>query len=69
MHGTMNIKKNYCLLPISRNAEESEKLKQQIQEEEDRRQRLDTEVQKLTEQSHIIGSIVCSFCSKLQVSA
>jgi hypothetical protein len=59
----------YCLLPICRNAEESEKLKQQIQEEEDRRERLDTEVQKLKEQLHIIGSMLCCFCSKLQVSA
>ena len=58
-----------CLLPVCRNAEDSEKLKQRIQEEEDRRQRLDTEVQKLTEQLHVIGSIMHSFCDKLQVSA
>lgn len=48
------------------NADESEKLKQQIQEEEDRRQRLDMEVHKVMEQLRVIGSVLRSFCTKLQ---
>ncbi|GFG29927.1 hypothetical protein Cfor_09945 [Coptotermes formosanus] len=48
------------------NAEESEKLKQQIHVEDNRRQRLDTEVQILRERLRVIGSIMCSFCEKLQ---
>jgi uncharacterized protein YgfB (UPF0149 family) len=57
------------LLTVCRNADESEKLKQHIQEEEDRRQRLDMEVLKVMEQLRVIGSVLHSFCTKLQVSA
>lgn len=56
------------LLTFCRNADESEKVKQEIQREEDRRQKLDMQVQKVTDQLHDIRSILHSFCGKLQVS-
>jgi hypothetical protein len=49
--------------------DENDKLKQQIQEEEDRRQRLDMEVRKVTEQLRVIDSVLRSFCTRLQVCA
>ncbi|PNF16323.1 hypothetical protein B7P43_G10836, partial [Cryptotermes secundus] len=48
------------------NADEREKLKLQIQEEEDRKQRLDMEVHKVMEQLCVISSVLRSFCTKLQ---
>jgi hypothetical protein len=54
---------------VCRNVDENDKLKQQIQEEEDRRQRLDMEVHKVTEQLRVIDSVLRSFCTRLQVCA
>jgi hypothetical protein len=56
------------LLTVCRNADESEKVKQEIQREENRRQKLSMQVQKVTDQLHDIGSVLHSFCGKLQVS-
>jgi hypothetical protein len=43
-------------------------MKQEIQREEDRRQKLDMQVQKVTDQICDISSVLRSFCAKLQVS-
>jgi septal ring factor EnvC (AmiA/AmiB activator) len=56
------------LLTVCSNADESEKMKQEIQREEDRRQKLDMQVQKVTDQICDISSVLRSFCAKLQVS-
>jgi hypothetical protein len=48
--------------------DESDKLKQQVQEEEERRQMMDVEVRKVMEQLRVIDSVLHSFCTKLEVN-
>jgi septal ring factor EnvC (AmiA/AmiB activator) len=56
------------VLTVCRNADEREKVKQEIQEEEDRKQRLDMQVQQVTQQLGDIHGVLRSFCDKLQVN-